>query len=160
MMYPDKQVERSPWDWIETAKRCPACQKEVLIRTNRQTQRNFLGCSGYPICRWTYSPYGYGGLAHGMPLEGYLKTLADYGQPIEWPKDEPNGEPSNEATVTPEVETWVTAFLARNDAFIDSFFRALGALNGNATREGRGGFERHIVEAEILRQLSKQAEKK
>lgn len=32
---------------------CPSCGRKLVVRTNRQDQGRFLGCSGYPGCRYT-----------------------------------------------------------------------------------------------------------
>jgi ssDNA-binding Zn-finger/Zn-ribbon topoisomerase 1 len=35
-------------------KRCPDCGRELVIRTNRYTGHQFIGCTGYPAnCAWT-----------------------------------------------------------------------------------------------------------
>jgi restriction system protein len=34
---------------------CPKCGREMLVRTNRKSGEPFLGCSGYPSCRYTRS---------------------------------------------------------------------------------------------------------
>jgi ssDNA-binding Zn-finger/Zn-ribbon topoisomerase 1 len=53
-----------------TGRACPACRKEVVIRTNRSTLKDFLGCSGYPLCRWTSSPHlNYSFLSHSLDEE-------------------------------------------------------------------------------------------
>lgn len=33
--------------------RCPSCERRLVVRTNRQTGDAFIGCSGYPRCRFT-----------------------------------------------------------------------------------------------------------
>lgn len=38
---------------IEITKRCPECGGELLIRTNRQTDSQFIGCTGWPECTHT-----------------------------------------------------------------------------------------------------------
>lgn len=41
----------------KTGKLCPACSYgEVVKRTNRRLGTQFLGCSTFPGCSWTYSP--------------------------------------------------------------------------------------------------------
>jgi len=32
---------------------CPWCGKQLVLRTARQTGRQFYGCSGYPNCKFT-----------------------------------------------------------------------------------------------------------
>ncbi|MFW9990763.1 MAG: DNA topoisomerase [Candidatus Odinarchaeota archaeon] len=34
-------------------KTCPSCGSQLVMRTNRSTNENFLGCSKYPACRYT-----------------------------------------------------------------------------------------------------------
>ena len=36
-------------------KKCPSCKKTTILRTNRRTKERFIGCSGFPKCRWTSS---------------------------------------------------------------------------------------------------------
>jgi HJR/Mrr/RecB family endonuclease len=31
---------------------CPKCEKEMVLRTNRRTNKNFWGCSSFPRCRF------------------------------------------------------------------------------------------------------------
>ncbi len=40
--------------------KCPQCQKDLLVRKARKSGKRFIGCSGYPDCRVTYSlpPFG------------------------------------------------------------------------------------------------------
>jgi len=64
---------------VPTGLSCPKCQKELLVRTGRLGE--FLGCSGYPRCRFTqnFSRDAQGGIvppssadeaAHPCPREG------------------------------------------------------------------------------------------
>ena len=32
---------------------CPKCRRPVAVRFNGVTSEPFLGCSGYPMCKWT-----------------------------------------------------------------------------------------------------------
>ncbi len=32
---------------------CPDCGRELVVRTNRRTGGDFLGCSGWPRCSYT-----------------------------------------------------------------------------------------------------------
>ena len=32
---------------------CPRCKESLVLRTNRETQQKFWGCSGYPKCKFT-----------------------------------------------------------------------------------------------------------
>ncbi len=32
---------------------CPRCGKALCVRSNRRDQRQFLGCTAYPVCRFT-----------------------------------------------------------------------------------------------------------
>ena len=41
---------------------CPECSAELVIRTNRTTQEQFLGCRRYPTC------------LHTQPLTPYIKA--------------------------------------------------------------------------------------
>ena len=34
---------------------CPDCGKNTVLRQNRRTLERFIGCSGFPYCRWTMS---------------------------------------------------------------------------------------------------------
>lgn len=44
-------AERIP----ERLKKCPTCSKKTILRMNRRTGERFVGCSGFPGCRWTSS---------------------------------------------------------------------------------------------------------
>jgi hypothetical protein len=33
-------------------KACPRCREELVVRTNRSTKKPFIGCSGWPGCRY------------------------------------------------------------------------------------------------------------
>ena len=37
----------------EVAINCPACGQRLLVRTNKETQQDFLGCSEWPECEHT-----------------------------------------------------------------------------------------------------------
>lgn len=37
----------------EITKACPECGAALVVRTNRATGTEFLGCTHYPECRWT-----------------------------------------------------------------------------------------------------------
>lgn len=34
---------------------CPKCKSKIILKTNRTTKMEFLGCSGFPICKWSFS---------------------------------------------------------------------------------------------------------
>lgn len=36
-------------------KNCTRCGKKTVLRQNKRTMKRFLGCSGFPYCRWTRS---------------------------------------------------------------------------------------------------------
>ena len=40
---------------VDLNRKCPQCNKQVVIRKNRTSGNDFIGCSGYPNCRWTMS---------------------------------------------------------------------------------------------------------
>lgn len=40
---------------VDLNRKCPQCNKQVVIRKNRTNHEDFIGCSGYPNCRWTMS---------------------------------------------------------------------------------------------------------
>ena len=44
-----------------TVGKCPKCEKEMIIRTSRKGKR-FVGCTGYPECKNTYSLPQNGGI--------------------------------------------------------------------------------------------------
>jgi endogenous inhibitor of DNA gyrase (YacG/DUF329 family) len=44
---------------VDLNRKCPQCQKQVVIRQNRSNRENFIACSGYPSCRWTMSIRNY-----------------------------------------------------------------------------------------------------
>jgi len=39
----------------ETEKTCPLCGAKLIVRTNRTTQHQFLGCPRWPDCQHTES---------------------------------------------------------------------------------------------------------
>lgn len=45
------------------AKPCPACGSNLVVRQNRATGQEFLGCSQYPTC------------THSEPLTAYQELL-------------------------------------------------------------------------------------
>lgn len=38
---------------------CPQCGSKLVVRRNYKTRETFTGCSGYPRCKYTYSPLKY-----------------------------------------------------------------------------------------------------
>jgi ssDNA-binding Zn-finger/Zn-ribbon topoisomerase 1 len=36
---------------------CPLCKSTLVVRTNRNTQEEFYGCSSFPKCRYTKPIY-------------------------------------------------------------------------------------------------------
>jgi len=36
-------------------KKCGKCSKNTVVRRNRVSDRKFIGCTGFPNCRWTHS---------------------------------------------------------------------------------------------------------
>jgi ssDNA-binding Zn-finger/Zn-ribbon topoisomerase 1 len=43
--------------------RCPQCGKAMKVRTNSENGSRFIGCTGYPDCRFT------------KPLPAYIELL-------------------------------------------------------------------------------------
>ena len=36
-----------------SAKNCPQCNQPLTVRTNRNTKKDFLGCTDWPHCQYT-----------------------------------------------------------------------------------------------------------
>ncbi len=49
---------------MKLIKYCPVCGAPLVIRTNRETEEQFLGCSQYPNCK------------HSEPLPESMKLMA------------------------------------------------------------------------------------
>lgn len=49
---------------IEITKPCPVCGQRLVLRTNRKTQGEFIGCSAWPACE------------HHEPLPEYMRMRA------------------------------------------------------------------------------------
>jgi ssDNA-binding Zn-finger/Zn-ribbon topoisomerase 1 len=45
-----KRKSREPLNY--TQEYCPLCRKRLVIRINRSTQEKFVGCSGFPKCKY------------------------------------------------------------------------------------------------------------
>ena len=37
----------------DISKLCPECGQKLMVRTNRKTETDFLGCSEWPGCKYT-----------------------------------------------------------------------------------------------------------
>lgn len=40
---------------VDLSARCPRCGKAMLIRRNKKSNSQFIGCSGYPECKQTFT---------------------------------------------------------------------------------------------------------
>jgi len=49
-IYPNLGTTSSPMPVTEP---CPLCGKSLVVRVNRKNSNQFVGCSGYPSCRYT-----------------------------------------------------------------------------------------------------------
>lgn len=55
---------------MEIVKKCPECNGDLAIKTNRATGEEFLGCSEWPQCSYT------------EPLPEYIKLRRAGHQPL------------------------------------------------------------------------------
>jgi len=49
----EKQAHRKRVADIQEGRVCPYCGSPLVLRTARKTGNQFMGCSGYPVCRYT-----------------------------------------------------------------------------------------------------------
>jgi len=68
-------------DNTESDLRCPRCERKLIVKTNRHTDHQFLGCPNYPECDYT----------RGIPEEWIMRAQGQPGLFDEVKQQDPTG---------------------------------------------------------------------